>query len=168
MTKFSSSDGKSEVGEEASAIFNAVEDATYEVLRGMQQRGDEQQPHHLYVVLTAAAAAIQIAAKIMSSPNDKTAEEFAAWVEEPVDRTAILAAALLVSRCMLPGKQGVNFEFNPPNIKAAMDAVKKVTGNDGAAVLNQQMVVSAQKHAAPVHFFDNSRDQFGDLYPTVH
>src|SRR6267154_5374292 len=83
MTKFSSSDGKSEVGDEASAIFNAVEDATYEVLRGMQQKGDEQQPHHLYVVLTAAAAAIQIAAKIMSAPHDKTHEEFMAWVEEP-------------------------------------------------------------------------------------
>ena len=152
----------------AQELFNIVEDATYTSIRGMQQKGDHQAPNHLYVILTAAAAAIQFAAKIISQPEDMTNEENKAWAEKPANRTAILTSALILSRCLLPYKDGVALDFNGANICAAVEAMKKVTGNSNVSDLNKILVEIAERHASPVHFFDNSRDQFGDLIPTVH
>lgn len=168
MKDFKSSDGDESVGDIGGKGFQIVEEAVFELLRGLQRKGDHQQMHHLVVTLTAAAAAIQVAAKIMSAPHEKTEEEFMAWSEQPADRTAVLAAALLVSRCMLPCKEGVNIEFTPTNILAAVEAVKKVTGNDDTSVLSKQMMAAVKKFATPAHFFDNTRDSFGDLGFTVH
>lgn len=152
----------------ACELFHIVEDATFTSIRGMQKNGDHQAPNHLYVVLTAAAAAIQLAAKIMSAPEDKTDEEFMAWSEEPANRSAVLAAALLLSRCLLPNKDGLALDFNGTNLCAALEAVKKVTGNNDLSIFNKTMVKAAKECASPTHFFDNSHDEFGGLIPTVH
>lgn len=168
-SKFAGNDDHDEYMAEASQdAFHKVEVIVHELIVGLQQKGDHHQPHHLYVILTAMAAAAQVAAKIMSVPQGQTDEEYAAWVEKPVDRTAILAAALLMSRCLLPTKDGIAFDFNSLNICAAIEATKQITGNPDVSVLNENMRVAAARYATPARFFDNSRDEFGDLIPTVH
>lgn len=167
-TKFAASDDDTEVGVAAHEAFQKVEDITYELMRNMQERGDNQQPHHLYVVLTAMAAAAQVAAKIMSAPMDLEHDEFMEWSQRPAERTAVLAAALLMARCLLPTTDGFAFDFNAQNVCAAIEATKQVTGNTDVSLLNRKMRESAARYASPTHFFDNSRDEFGDLIPTVH
>ena len=167
-TKFTASDDDTDVGEAAHDAFQKVENITYDIMRGMQENGDNQQPHHLYVVLTAMAAAAQVAAKIMSAPMDLDHEEFMEWSAKPAERTAVLAAALLMARCLLPTKDGFAFDFNSQNICAAIEATKAVSNNSDVSLLNRKMREAAARCAAPTHFFDNSRDEFGDLIPTVH
>jgi len=167
-TKFTSSDNDDSVNETAYKGFKEIEDTVYKLILEMQERGDNDQPHHLCVVLTMMAGAAQVAAKIMSTPLDLELEEFMAWSEKPAERTAVLAAALLMTRCLLPTKDGFTFDFNPQNICAAIEATKRVSGNSDVSLLNKKMREAAAKYASPTHFFDNSRDEFGDLLPTVH
>ncbi len=155
--KFDNPHDDEALSEAAQKTFNIVESLSYAALGGLQQRGDHSPPHHLFLVLTAAAAAIQIAAKIMSAPDDKSEAEFMEWVAEPAERTAVLVASLLLSRCLLPTKDGFAFEFNPININAAIAAMNKVVGKDDSSVLTKQMVEAASKYSTPAHFFDNTR-----------
>lgn len=155
--KFDSPHEDENLKEIAQKTFQAVESLSYAALGGLQQHGDNNPPHHLYLALTAAAAAIQIAAKIMSAPEDKSESDFMRWAEEPAERIAILAASLLMARCLLPTKNGFQFEFNPPNVNAAIDAMNRVTGRDESSVLTKGMVKAASHYATPEHFFDNTR-----------
>jgi hypothetical protein len=148
-----------DVEEAAQKAFSINEATTMAVVSELQNKGDKMAPHHLYVVLTAAAAAIQIAARIMSMPevddiNDPEAE---VWASGPVNRNAVLAASLLLSRCLLPSEDGMTFEFNPINVRAALEATKNITGNADTSMFTQQMVKAANKFPLPGHFFDNSR-----------
>ncbi len=169
-TKFKSNDGDESVGDAAREVFKAVEDVSFNAVKEMQDNGDHHAAHHLYVALTAAAAAVQLAAKIMCTPvpGDKTAEELVAFASEPVDRTAVLTASLLIARCLLPGGSHIAFDFDSRNINAAIEATKLVSGSSDVSVLNRKMRESASRHATPTHFFDNTRDQYGDLIPTIH
>jgi len=155
--KFDNPTEESILDETAKKTFDIVENLSYAALGSLQQRGDNAPPHHLYLVLTAAAAAIQIAAKIMSAPENKTDDEFLQWAEEPAERTAVLVASLLLSRCLLPTKNGFTFEFNPMNINAAIAAMNKVVGKDSSSMLTKAMVETANKFSTPTHFFDNTR-----------
>lgn len=156
--KFKSEDGEEAlVAENADKVFHTVEAVSMAVLTSLQHSGITAPPQHLYVILTAAAAAIQIAAKIMSMP-EKDAKDMEEWAEAPADRTAVLTAALLMTRCLLPNKEGFTFEFNPLNILAAIDAMKKITGNGDTSMLTKGMVEAAFAYTSPDHFFDNTRN----------
>jgi len=65
-------------------------------------------------------------------------------------------------------RDGFAFDFNSQNICAAIEATKLVSNNPDVSLLNRNMRESAARFASPTHFFDNSRDEFGDLIPTVH
>jgi hypothetical protein len=141
----------------AGQCHTLVQKMTYAVLQGLQQGGDNDPPDHVYVALMAAAGAVEIAAKIMSSPDNLSVEEFMKWAEGPVSRTAVLAASLLLARCFLPEDDGCTFEFNPINIRAAIDAMSKVTGSRDTSMLTTKMVEAADAYTSPDHFFDNTR-----------
>jgi hypothetical protein len=159
---------KKEVEDAAQKAFTINEAATMAVVSDLIDKGDQIAPHHLYVVLTAAAAAIQIAAKIMAMPDThKGSIEADNWSEGPADRNAILAASLLLSRCLIPTQQGFTMEFNPTNIHAALAEAAKVTGNPDTSIFTKRMVDAAKKFPLPEHFFDNNRPENVVNFPGI-
>lgn len=152
------------VHETAKRIHAVTESITSAALSGMAQQGDTSPPHHLYVMLTAACAAINVAAKIMTMPlADNDSEEARRWSQEPADRRAIVAASMLLARCMIPTQDGVNMEVNAANIKAAINATEKVLGVIDTTIFTANMMNAANKCQAPVNFLDNSGHDIGDL-----
>lgn len=148
----------SEVTDIAAAVHNTIEGIVITTVREIQASGDNQAPHHLYVCLSAAAGAISIAAKIISCPGDKIShEELKEWAGEPATRDSILAASLLLARCAVPCNDGLVMEYSPINIRAALDAMTKVTGNPDHSMLSEQMVKAAASYSSPGHFFDNTQ-----------
>lgn len=142
------------VGGVAEGLAHGVERALTEALTAMKAGGDDQTPHHLYVALLTAASAINIAAKLMSMPAEK--EEVEKWAAGGSNRSSVLAAALLLARCVIPNDTGFLVEYNPTNILAAMEAAEKITGHNNDAQFTPAMVSAARKQTAPMHFFDNS------------
>jgi hypothetical protein len=142
------------IGKRAIEISQAVEGAVMSTLVDMKRKGDSQTPHHLYITVCAAAVAIQVAAKLMSMPEDKDAAH--EWAEGKTSRTAMLVAALLVARCAVPAQDGMNFEYNTKNILAAMEAAEKITGHNNDREYTPKMVEAARKNVAPADFFDNN------------
>lgn len=136
-------------------IYNAVKDISTQTVRIMQEHGDFCTPNHVYICLAAAAGALAVAAKLISIP-DLEGEELARWADLPASREAILAAALLVARSTIPAEDGVIIEYGPQNIKAALDAMTKVTGNPDYSMLAPQLVATAAKLPPTGHFFDNT------------
>jgi hypothetical protein len=148
-------DGHDDACDVGGEIYNAVKDLTTQTIRIMQRHDDCCTPNHLYVCLSAAAGAIAVAAKLMSIP-DIEGEELARWADLPATREAILAAALLMTRCTVPASDGVVIEYNAANIKAALEAMAKVTGNSDYSMLAPQLVETVSKLPPTEHFFDNT------------
>lgn len=152
------------VHETAKRIHAVTESITSAAMSGLAQQGDTSPPHHLYVMLTAACAAINAAAKIMTMPlGDHESEEARHWSQEPTDRRAIVAAAMLLARCMVPTHDGMNMEVNAANIKAALHATEKVLGVIDTTIFSENMMKAANKCSAPVNFLDNGGHEIGDL-----
>jgi hypothetical protein len=155
--KFETETKNDNLAEIAGGTHNVVEKIVIQTVRLMQEHGDLSAPNHLYVCLSAAAAALEVAAKIMSVPEDLSKEELEGWSAEPATRTAILASALLLSRCVLPCNDGIVIEYSSLNIKATLDALTKITGNPDYSMLAPQLVKAADGQRSPDHFFDNTR-----------
>lgn len=151
--------------ETAQKLHSIIESMTAGALSAMTARGDRCPPHHLYVCLTAACAAIHTAAKIMTMPvAEPESEEATGWADGPPDRRAIVAAAMLLARCMLPSQTGMTLEINPGNVKAALSATEKVLGVVDTTIFSRPMVEAADKWPVPTNFLDNTRsDDSGDL-----
>lgn len=143
--------------EYAHRLFHQVEADTMTAVKALQASGNHEAPAHLYLMLTAAAGAMQLAAKVMTMPE--SLDEMEDWTQNPPSRTAILAAALLMVRCFLPESDGFTFEFNPINVRAALDATKKVSNTVDLSNMTKNMVTAANKQVSPLDFFDNSRDK---------
>jgi hypothetical protein len=137
------------------SMVQIVEDVLGASLAGMADNGNKNISQHLYVCVATAAAALQLAAKIMTMPP--TDEDVEQWNDGPVDRVAVLAASLLVSRCFIPGTDSFTIDYSPENILAAIDATEKITGKNNDAVYTPSMVKVARQYAAPAGFFDNSK-----------
>jgi len=149
-------DGNDTAADIGGEIYNTVKDLTTQTVRIMQQHDDYCPPNHLYICLSAAAGALAVAAKLMSVPEDIEGEELARWADLPASREAILAAALLVARCTVPVPDGTIIEYSPPNIKATLEALTKVTGNPDYSMLAPGLVNTTTKLPPTGHFFENT------------
>jgi hypothetical protein len=147
----------SEVTDIAASVHNLVEGIVITTVSKIQADGNTRPPCHLYVCLAAAAGALTIAAKIMSAPEGIGRDELKEWAGEPATRDSVLAASLLLARCSVPCNDGLVLEYSPINIRAALDAMTKVTGNPDHSMLTKQMVEAAANYSSPGHFFDNTR-----------
>ena len=157
-----------DVEDAALNLFHRVEKDLMTSLGALQVGGDNNPVHHLYMSLVAAAGAIQTAARIMSVPQSKA--EFEKWMDRPLDRHTIMAAALMLSRSLIPNQTGFTFQYSPQNIKAALEATKKITGNSDTSMFTKSMVTAAYKSPSPIHIFDNSHldASGGDNVVTIH
>jgi hypothetical protein len=144
-----------EVDRVAGQIYKQTEMVLTRALQELSSIGDNIQPHHLFIVLQSASAGLIVAAKLMTIP-DAEAEEDAYWPSGPTDRTAIVAAALLAARCLVPISDGFKFDFGPLDIKAALDATARVLGGFDQTILTKPMVSAANSYPSPDHFLDNT------------
>lgn len=162
MSKIDINEVINDGGDLLSSVTNAIFDITFKnttvAVSGLKDHGNHKTPEHLYVALAAAAGAINLAAKIMTMPgHDHDEDVVNAWAEGPPDRVAVVAAALLMARCFIP-MEGPHhkFEFNPINIKAALEATAKILGTKNESVFAKGMVEAANSFKCPDHFLDNS------------
>ncbi len=123
-------------------------------LTQMKMAGMGDAPQHAYVVAVAASTVINILGKILTMPTDESKVD--EWSSSPASRSAVLLACLLVARCAKPEFGGINFEFGPSNILAALEAIEQVLGRNCDLEFSKPMVKAARMFPKPTHFFDNS------------
>jgi hypothetical protein len=144
----------------AQQIASLFEKSLIAALVKMKAAGLDHTADHLYVAVMGVSTSINIAAKLMTMPNieegDDEDEVANKWASRPACRTAILAACLLVARCSKPGEDGIEFEFGPRHILAAIEAAEKITGQNNDAIYAPGMLKAAKNQEPPAHFFDNS------------
>lgn len=152
----------------AKRIHRLTDSLSQGALDDLLKAGDRKPPDHLYVMISAACSAIGLAAKIMTMPNVKEdTPEAQEWSDTPPQRAAIVAAALLLARCMLPYKGGMRIEVTPVNIRAALVATEKVLGVLDRNMFSSSMLEVADARKTPDHFLDNTKvDLTG--YGTLH
>lgn len=158
------------VGGPAHRMAQLFENSLMTTLAEMKFSGLDRTPDHLYVATMAIAAAIQIAGKLMTMPEgDREDEKVQNWATKPLSRVGTLVACLLVARCAKPDPEdrGIDFEFGPKHILAAIKAAEQIVGHSIDSELTPAMVRAARREAEPTHLFDNSTAEVVDIR-TLH
>lgn len=158
------------IGGPAQRMATLFEGSLINTLAQMKFQGHNQTPDHLYVVTLAISAAIQIAGKLMTMPEGEIGDEkVEEWAHSPLSRVGTLVACLLVARCARPDPEnkGIDFEFGPGHILAAIRAAELIVGHSIEDELTPAMVRAVKKQPEPKHLFDNSVDNTVDIR-TLH
>ncbi len=147
------------VGGPAQQTATVLEGVLMTALAQMKFRGIDDTSDHLYVATMAIGCAIQIAGKLMTMPEGDTDDDnVQKWASEPTSRVGTLIACLLVARCTKPDIEGhgIDFEFGPRHILAAIKAAELIVGHNIDLELTPAMVRAARGQPEPTHLFDNS------------